>query len=65
VAHPVAGGSYLRPEAALLFKAKQERDKDRADLATAPLNDEGRAGLAATLDRLGYTEWARLLQDAR
>jgi hypothetical protein len=44
VAHPVAGVGYLRPEVALLFKTKQDRDKDRADLTTAPLNDEGREG---------------------
>jgi hypothetical protein len=65
-AHSVAGVSYVRPEVALLFKAKQGRDKDRADLAAARLSDEGRAWLAATSDRLGYAEWARLLRsDAR
>jgi hypothetical protein len=65
-AHFVAGASYVRPEVALLFKARQGRDKDRADLAAARLSDEGRAWLAATSDRLGYAEWARLLRrDAR
>jgi hypothetical protein len=65
-AHSVAGVSYVRPEVALLFKAKQDRDKDRADLAAARLSDEGRAWLAATMDRLGYAEWAGLLrEDAR
>jgi hypothetical protein len=60
--HSVAGVGYLRPEVALLFKAKLDRDKDRADLAAARLSDEGRAWLAKTLDRLGYTEWAGLLR---
>jgi hypothetical protein len=59
-AHSVAGVGYLRPEVALLFKARQDRDKDRADLAAARLSDEGRAWLAATLRRLGYAEWAGL-----
>lgn len=60
--HAVDGVEYLRPEVALLFKAKLDRDKDRADLAMARLTDEGRAWLARTLDRLGYAEWARLLR---
>jgi hypothetical protein len=60
--HSVAGIGYLRPEVALLFKAKLDRDKDRADLAAARLSDEGRAWLAKALDRLGYTEWAALLR---
>jgi hypothetical protein len=59
-AHTVAGVSYVRPEVALPFKARQGRDKDRADLAAARLSDEGRAWLAATSDRPGYAEWARL-----
>ena len=64
-AHTVAGVSYVRPEVALLFKARQGRDKDRADLAAARLSEQGRAWLAATSDRLGYAEWARLLRQRR
>jgi hypothetical protein len=60
--HSVAGIGYLRPEVALLFKAKLDRDKDRADLAAARLSDEGRAWLATTLDKLGYAEWVSLLR---
>jgi hypothetical protein len=60
-AQTVAGISYLRPEIALLYKAGQDRAKDRADLAAARLTDEGRAWLAVTLDRLGYREWAERL----
>ena len=57
-AHSVAGVGYLRPEVALLFKARQDRDKDRADLAAARLSDEGRAWLTrdprpARLRRVG------------
>lgn len=58
--HQIDGVTYLRPELALLFKAGQDRDKDREDLAAARLTPEGRQWLAATLDRLGYTMWAEL-----
>ena len=58
--HTVDGIAYLRPEVALLYKAKPDRPKDRDDLAAANLDPEGRAWLAATLDRLGYQGWAQL-----
>ena len=60
VAHPVAGVGYLRPEVALLFKAKQDRPKDHADLLAAHLDPAARRWLAETLDLLGHREWARL-----
>jgi hypothetical protein len=41
---------------ALLFKAKLDRGKDRADPAAARPTADGRAWLAGTLDRLGYAE---------
>jgi len=58
--HTVGGVEYLRPELALLFKAKNDRPKDRADLLAADLDRSGRAWLADTLDQLGHDEWARL-----
>jgi hypothetical protein len=51
---------YLKPELALLFKAGQDREKDREDLAVARLAPEGRQWLTATLEKLGYAEWAKL-----
>lgn len=54
------GVRYLRPEIALLYKARHDRPKDRADLAAAALDAGARAWLAANLERLGYHEWARL-----
>lgn len=59
-AHTVDGVEYLRPEVALLFKAKNDRPKDRADLLAAHLDPAGRDWLARTLDLLGQHEWARL-----
>ena len=59
-AHTVVGVEYLRPEVALLFKAKNDRPKDRADLLAAHLDPSGRDWLAQTLDLLGHREWARL-----
>src|SRR5690242_21223242 len=35
--HQLGGVTYLRPELALLFKAGQDREKDREDLAAARL----------------------------
>jgi hypothetical protein len=61
-AHTVDGIRYIRPEIALLYKAGQDRPKDRADLAAARLDRTGRAWLADTLERLGHHEWARLAQ---
>lgn len=59
-AHTVDGISYLRPEVALLYKARPDRAKDRADLAAARLDPAGRAWLAGVLEELGYREWAGL-----
>jgi hypothetical protein len=59
-AHRVGGVEYLRPEVALLFKAKNDRPKDRADLQAARLNPAGRRWLADTLELLGQCDWARL-----
>ena len=56
----VDGIGYLRPEVALLFKAKHDRPKDRADLLAAHLEPSGRGWLADTLDLLGHREWAQL-----
>jgi hypothetical protein len=58
--HTVGGIGYLRPEVALLYKARLDRPKDRADLLAARLDPAGRAWLAGTLERLGYDAWARL-----
>jgi hypothetical protein len=59
----VSGIPYLRPEIALLYKARHDRPKDRADLAAAVLDADARAWLADTLERLGYHTWARLARD--
>jgi hypothetical protein len=62
--HTVGGVEYLRPEIALLFKAKSDRPKDRADLLAARLDPASRDWLAGTLDLLGQHEWARLTRSA-
>jgi hypothetical protein len=62
--HAIDGIGYERPEVALLFKAGQDRQKDRDDLAAARLTDDARAWLASTLDQVGYPGWARLLEQA-
>jgi len=59
-AHVVDGVGLLRPEVALLFKAKNDRPKDRADLLAAQLDPSGRDWLADTLDLLGQHDWARI-----
>jgi hypothetical protein len=51
---------YLKPELALLFKAGQDREKDREDLAVARLEPVERQWLTVTLEKLGYAEWAEL-----
>jgi hypothetical protein len=56
----IDGVRYLRPEIALLYKARLDRPKDRADLAAAVLGADARAWLAASLERLGHHEWAHL-----
>ena len=58
--HTVDGVAYLRPELALLHKARHDRPKDRADLRTAVLDPQARSWLASTLDQLGYADWAQL-----
>jgi hypothetical protein len=58
--HRIDGIQYLKPELALLFKAGQDREKDREDLAVARLTPERRQWLTATLEKLGYAEWAKL-----
>jgi hypothetical protein len=58
--HQFGGVTYLKPELALLFKAGQDREKDREDLAAARLTPEVREWLAVTLERLGYATWAEL-----
>jgi hypothetical protein len=60
--HTVNGVPYLRPELALLHKARLDRPKDRADLAAARLDPDARAWLVATLDQLGHHSWARLVR---
>src|SRR3984885_9854447 len=55
--HTVGAVEYLRPELALLFKAKNDRPKDRADLLAAHLDPSGRDWLAETLDLQGQREW--------
>jgi hypothetical protein len=62
--HVIGGIGYQRPEVALLFKAGQNREKDRGDLAAARLTADGRAWLADMLGKLGYAEWARLARPA-
>jgi hypothetical protein len=61
--HVVDGISYLRPEVAMLHKARLDRPKDRADLAAAVLDSAGRAWLTAILERLGHGDWARRVRD--
>jgi hypothetical protein len=56
----IDGVHYLRPEIALVYKARLDRPKDRADLAAAALDPKARAWLAETLDRLGHHTWANL-----
>jgi hypothetical protein len=56
----IDGIRYLKPELALLFKAEQDREKDREDLAVAQLEPGRREWLSATLEKLGYAEWAKL-----
>lgn len=56
----VDGVSYVRPEIALLFKAKHDRPKDRADLAAARLTEDGRAWLIERLREQGHDAWAEL-----
>lgn len=58
--HVADGISYLRPEIALLHKARLDRPKDRADLAVAVLEPRARDWLATMLRRLGHDEWAEL-----
>ena len=60
--HTVDGVKYLRPELALLHKARLDRPKDRADLGAAVLEPAARTWLADTLSRLGHTAWAQLVQ---
>ena len=60
--HTVDGIPYLRPEIALLHKAHLDRPKDRADLAAAQLDSDGRAWLAQTLDMLDHHSWAQLVR---
>ena len=62
--HTAGGIGYLRPEVALLYKARLDRPKDRADLLAARLDPAGRAWLAGTLERLGYDAWARLARQS-
>ena len=52
--------TYARPEIALLFKAKSDRTKDRADLAVARLTEDGRTWLVERLHAEGRHEWAEL-----
>jgi hypothetical protein len=58
--HTVDGLGYLRPEVALLFKARLNRAKDRADLLAARLEPQAREWLADTLETLDHHDWARL-----
>jgi hypothetical protein len=62
--HVVGGVEYLRPEVALLFKAKNDRPKDRGDLLAAHLDPSARSWLADTLDLVGHGDWARLTRRA-
>jgi hypothetical protein len=56
----VDGATYVRPEVALLFKAKHNRPKDRADLEAARLTADGRSWLVERLRAEGRDEWAEL-----
>ncbi|MBA2323667.1 MAG: hypothetical protein H0V92_06545 [Pseudonocardiales bacterium] len=57
--HTVDDITYLRPEVALLHKARNDRPKDRADLAAASLDPTARAWLVDNLHQLGHDAWAR------
>ncbi len=61
--HTVAGIRYLRPEVALLHKARLDRPKDRADLAAARLDQSACTWLAVSLERLGHDDWARRVRE--
>jgi hypothetical protein len=64
-AHQLVDGiPYVRPEIALLFKARHDRPKDRADLAAARVTEAGREWLIAQLQLLGHTTWAELAQQS-
>jgi hypothetical protein len=63
--HTVDGVTYLRPELALLHKARADRPKDRADLGAAVLEPTARTWLADTLGRLGHADWASLVAEVR
>jgi hypothetical protein len=54
--------AYLRPEIALLHKARAGRPKDRSDLAADVLEPDSRDWLADTLDRLGHRASAQLVR---
>jgi hypothetical protein len=58
--HAAGRVEYLRPEVALLFKAGNDRPKDRADLLAAQLDPAARGWLADTPDLLGQGDRARL-----
>jgi hypothetical protein len=64
-AHSIGGVWHLRPEIALLFKAKLAREKDRADLLAARLEPAARAWLVQTLKALGHDDLARLARMGR
>ena len=49
--HVIGGIGYQRPEVALLFKAEQDREKDRDDLAAARLTADARGWLAGALNQ--------------
>jgi hypothetical protein len=55
----VGGVPYLRPEIALLHKARLDRPKDREDLAVARLDGDARAWLVENLELLGHRSWAQ------
>jgi hypothetical protein len=60
--HNVDGIPHLRPEVALLYKARFDRPKDRADLAAARLDPGAREWLASTCEQLGHHTWAPLVR---
>lgn len=62
--HLVNGIPYLRPELALLHKARVDRPKDRDDLTAARLDPDARTWLADTLEQLGHHPWAHLVRTA-
>jgi hypothetical protein len=63
--HTVGGVPYLRPEIALLYKARLDRPKDRADLAAARLDPAARQWLATACEQLGDHTWAGLARAAQ